>query len=191
MHSKKFDPAKLAKLNDPDRLIYLNPELMWDHLSLRRPGVLVDIGAGTGFFSVIFGRKLASGRVYACDISEVMIDWMRDHIPAELRDVVIPVQMSEGKIPLPDGSADLVYMINVHHELETPDSIISEAARLLRLAGKIMIVDWKDEETPEGPPLEIRVSAETIIEQLKVRFPRVVRHDVLPYHHFIVGERNG
>ena len=26
---KKFDPKKLAKLNDPQRLEYLNPEIIW------------------------------------------------------------------------------------------------------------------------------------------------------------------
>lgn len=191
MHSKKFDPAKLAKLNDPGRLTYLDPDLMWERLSLGQPSVLVDIGAGTGFFSFIFGRRLKGGRVFACDISGVMIEWMGDHIPPELRDVVVPVEMSEDSIPLPDGIADLAYMINVHHELEAPGAIISEAARLLRAGGKVMIVDWKDEETPEGPPRAIRVSADTIIGQLRGLFPRVLRHDVLPYHHFIVGEKGG
>jgi hypothetical protein len=27
--SRKFDPAKLAKLNDPKRLESLNPEVIW------------------------------------------------------------------------------------------------------------------------------------------------------------------
>lgn len=190
MESKKFDPKKLAKLNDPERLKYLNPDLIWEAIGLKDPSVIVDIGAGTGFFSLIFAKKMKRGKVYACDISDSMLQWMRDNLPAEAERSVIPLKMDENSVPLPDAAADLVYMINLHHELEEPAKIISESYRLLKKGGKIAIIDWKREETPEGPPLGIRVSEETIEHQMRdCCFPAVRSYPVLPYHHFLIGEK--
>lgn len=190
MEERKFDPRKLAKLNDPARLAYLDPETIWKTVHPHEARVLVDIGAGTGFFSVLFGRMLQNGKVYACDISEVMITWMLENLPPETRDLVIPVRMEESSVPLADGIADLVYMINLHHELEDPERIIAEAFRLLHNGGKLAIIDWKKEETPQGPPLSLRVPAETIMEQVrKGGFSRCAAYSVLPYHTFIVGEK--
>ena len=188
---RKFDPKKFAKLNDPRRLEYLNPEIIWEKVAIGDPAVLIDIGAGTGFFSLLFCRKMKQGKVYACDIADELLAWMNDNLPAESKDCVIPVKMEESSVPLPDNMADLVYMINLHHELEEPLKILEESGRLLKEGGKLMIIDWKKEDSPEGPPSEIRVPEETIEDQMLASgFSNVTKHAVLPYHNFLVCERN-
>jgi ubiquinone/menaquinone biosynthesis C-methylase UbiE len=190
MEEKKFDPAKLRKLNDPKRLEYLDPGVIWEALALSDPHVLVDIGAGTGFFAVRFLRKLAGGKVYACDLSDVMISWMKENLLPETGDAVIPVRMEESSVPLPDDMADLAYMINLHHELEEPQKVIAESHRLLRKGGTLAIIDWKREETPEGPPLSIRVSEEDICRQMAGGgFSNVAAHRVLKFHNFVTGQK--
>ncbi len=190
MEEKKFDPAKLHKLNDPKRLEYLNPEVIWKTLALSDPHVLVDIGAGTGVFAVRFAGKMNEGRVYACDISDVMISWMEEHLPAGLRERISPLKMEESSVPVPDGVADLVYMINLHHELEEPRKVISEARRMLKKGGVLAIIDWKKEETPEGPPLSIRVPEGDIRAQMADGgFSNVAAHAGLKFHSFVTGEK--
>ena len=188
--SRKFDPKKLAKLNDPKRLEYLNPDLIWDKAGLTDPSVVIDIGAGTGFFALLFSKKMKRGKLYACDISDEMLSWMKSNLPLESKGRVIPVKMEEGSVALPDDMADLVYMIDLHHELEEPLRVIRESRRLLKKGGKLLIIDWKKEQTPEGPPLEIRVTEETIESQmLKAGFRDIMKHTVLPYHYLLVGEK--
>jgi ubiquinone/menaquinone biosynthesis C-methylase UbiE len=190
MESKKFDPRKLAKLNDPKRLEYLKPDLIWDTVKPGTTRTIVEIGAGTGVFAVLFGRKMNGGRVYACDVSDIMVGWMKDHLPQDLKDSVIPVEMEEKSVPLPDGIADLVYTINLHHELDEPEEIAKEAYRLLRKGGTLAIIDWKKEETPEGPPFSIRVTARTIEEQMRAAgFSRIKDHQVLVFHSFVTGKK--
>ncbi|MFP3869694.1 MAG: class I SAM-dependent methyltransferase, partial [Syntrophobacteria bacterium] len=150
MTSRRFDPRKLEKLNDPERLRIQDPELIWKALNLKDPRVLVDIGAGTGFFAVPFCDKMQQGKVYACDISPTMVEWMKENLPRRYRDVILPIRMEESAVPLADGIADLVYMIDLHHELKEPVKIVSEAWRLLRKGGKVMIIDWKRQESPKG-----------------------------------------
>ncbi len=183
----KFDPKKLAKLNNPERFKTLNPEAIWNALNLQNPQILIDIGAGTGFFAKEFSSKIQKGKIYACDNSDVMIQWMQENICDEN---IIPFQTSENNINLPDRIADLVYMMNVHHELLEPEKILEEAYRLLKTGGKIAIIDWKAEVMEQGPPLHIRTPGKAIIEQLqKIGFDNIINHKILPQHSFVVGQK--
>ena len=187
MTKVKFDPKKLSKLNNPDRLKTLNPDLIWDTLELQNPKILIDIGAGTGFFAKEFSKKLDNGKIYACDSSDVMLQWMQENITDKN---IIPLKCSESSVELPNEIADLIYMLNVHHELLEPEALLAEAFRLLKFGGKIAIIDWKPEEMQEGPPLETRLSEEIVIEQLeKTPFRNITKHKFLPQHWFIVGEK--
>ena len=183
----KFDPKKLAKLNNPDRLKTLNPDVIWKALNLQNPKLLIDIGAGTGFFTKEFSLKLTDGKIYACDSSNVMIQWMQENITDKN---IMPLICLEASIELPSETADLVYMINVHHEILEPEKLLTEAYRLLKIGGKIAIIDWKAEETQDGPPLKIRIKDEIIAQQLfKTGFVNIVKHKILSLHSFIVGQK--
>lgn len=185
--SIKFDSKKLAKLNNHERFKTLNPDVIWDALNMKNTRVLVDIGAGTGFFAKEFVKKISGGKIYTCDTSEIMIEWMKENIT---ENNIIPLLCSESSIDLESGIADLVYMINVHHELLEPEKLLSEAYRLLKPHGKITIIDWKKEEMVDGPSIEKRVPEEIIIQQLqKCGFNNVVSYNILPLHSFIVGQK--
>ena len=77
-----------------------------------------------------------------------------------------PLLMKDYSIPLEDGIADLIVMINLHHEIEDPLAILTECYRLLRPGGKIAISDWKKEDTGHGPALEIRFETGEVESQL-------------------------
>jgi ubiquinone/menaquinone biosynthesis C-methylase UbiE len=189
--SRKFDPRSIEKLNNPERFQRENPDLIWKELALSGPRVLVEIGAGTGFFAAPFARNMRSGTVYACDVQDEMVAWMKEHLPSDIRYRVVPMKMEETKVPLQDAIADLVYMINLHHELEDPVAIVKEAYRLLKPGGTVMVMDWKKEETPAGPPVEIRVSEDEIIRDIeKAGLRNVTTHPVLPYHNFVTAKKS-
>ncbi|MBU2644416.1 class I SAM-dependent methyltransferase [bacterium] len=188
MENKKFDPKKINKLNDPNRLQLQPPDKIWKTLQLTNPSILVDIGAGTGFFAMPFCDMMAGGRVFACDSSDIMIDWMTDNLPAKYRDRVIPIKSDENHCLLEDDLADLVYMINLHHELDDPVRMLGEAVRILKKGGTLMVIDWEAVEMPMGPPLRIRIPAAVIAEQFKqAGLADVTDRGGLTHHSFITG----
>ena len=106
--SRKFDPRSLEILNSPDRFDWENPDVLWKELDLKEPGVLVNIGAGTGFFAVPFAHKSPHVTIYACDLQDEMLAWLREHLPEDLHRRITPLKMEETRVPLPDSIADLV-----------------------------------------------------------------------------------
>ena len=189
MNEKKFDVQKLQKLNNPDRLLDIPPEYIWGKINMLNPAVLVDIGAGTGFFSVPFLNLANGGKLYACDISDTMIEWMQTHICPE-NPGITPLKMAESRVPLDDDTADLVYMINLHHELENPRAMLAESHRILKNAGKIFIADWKKEEMDEGPPKHIRWAPEQVKEQMTAAtFKKIQLFNDLAKHFLLIGEK--
>ena len=130
MNDKKFVPKQLEKLNNPERLKDIPVDFVLDKLNSSHKNVFVEIGAGTAFFSVAFLKHAKPSKIYACDISEVMINWIKENIVPRFPNIV-PQKTEEHSIPLENEIADLVFMINLHHELDKPTHIIQEAHRLL------------------------------------------------------------
>ena len=189
MNEKKFDVKKLHKLNNPDRLLDIPPEYIWRQLNISNADVLVDIGAGTGFFSAPFLNLSNGGTLYALDTSETMIEYMETHVRPQ-NPGIVPLKMEESRVPLDDNTADLVFMINLHHELDKPEAILAESHRILKNSGQIFIVDWKKVDMDEGPPRHIRWSPENVEAQMAAANFREVRlFNNLAKHYLLVGEK--
>jgi ubiquinone/menaquinone biosynthesis C-methylase UbiE len=189
LNDRKFNPARLEILNNPQRLLDIPPDFIWDRLNMQPPpsAIFIEIGAGTGFFSTRFAKRTNGGRVYACDISKTMVDWMKKNITIP---DVIPILMEENRIPLEDGIADLVYTINLHHELSEPVTALKEANRLLKTRGRIFVADWKKEDMTRGPRLEIRYTSQKVMDQLtEAGFRNAEAHQGMPFQFLVTAEK--
>ncbi len=187
----RFDPAKLDRLNDVGRLDDLVPDVIWEAFAAPDARDVIEVGAGTGMFAREFAsRMVAGGVLHAVDSEPVMLEWMAEHLPNDPENMIHVVSADALSIPLAPACADIVYSINLHHELDDPAGMLAEAKRLLRPGGVIAIVDWKREITPKGPPLEHRIGAGELMRQLRsAGFSDVTSHDVLSYHDVVTGRR--
>jgi ubiquinone/menaquinone biosynthesis C-methylase UbiE len=189
IHDKKFDSKKLAKLNNPARLDDTPLDYIWEKLNLKDPKVLVDIGAGTAFYSIALLKYAPQAKIYACDISKTMLAWISENVVSDFPNV-IPLKSGEAEIPLDDGMADLVFMINLHHELDEPEKLLSEAYRMLYQDGKVLIIDWKKEAMDAGPPVAIRCTPQEVQQQLTATgFRQIEIYSELPKHFMLIAQR--
>ncbi len=189
MPYEKFDIARLERLNDPARFEYLDPAVMWDALGRPDPGAIVEIGAGTGMFAERFAAMAPSATIYAADIEPEMIEWMNGHRVSGAGHIV-PVLAEETRVPLDDGVADVVIMINLHHELAEPSGTYAEALRLLAADGVVMVADWLPGTGGERPPDRVRAAAETIERYLRdAGFASVTSHEGLARHSLVTGTK--
>ncbi|MCX8006924.1 MAG: class I SAM-dependent methyltransferase [Coriobacteriia bacterium] len=187
----RFDPKKLDKLNDLARLDDLVPDLMWDAFDAPDARTVVEVGAGTGMFAREFASRMdPSGVLYAVDAEPTMTAWMREHLSEGGGARIEVVDARAEALPFADETADLVYTVNLHHELDDPVRALAEALRILRPGAPIGVVDWKKEPTPKGPPVEHRAGAERIAEDLaQAGFAEVRAVPVLRYHDVVVGRK--
>jgi ubiquinone/menaquinone biosynthesis C-methylase UbiE len=180
----------LGALEAPERRQSQDPEALWTRVGLKPGATVVDVGAGTGFFAVVAARRVGpEGRVYAVDLSEELVELLRERRDRESLPQLQPLRNTLTSIPLPSGVADVVLLANVLHDI--PVSTLSEAVRLLKPRGRFVNVDWKKEETPGGPPLEIRLTpdeAEQLLE--KHGLQAVERWEYGPWHYALVLKRS-
>lgn len=189
MSNKRFNPAKLDKLNNPERLKMLPLEYIIEKSAIHNPNNIIDLGAGTGLFSAALAEKFKSCKIYATDISKTMIDWIKENRVHDYPNLH-PLLMIDSKIDLEAEIADFLIMVNLHHELDSPIDTLKESYRLLKTGGKIAISDWKKEKTEMGPDISIRVFANEIENQLiKSGFKDVQIHNDLKFNYFVVAEK--
>ena len=75
---KKFNPQKLDKLNNPERLKTIPPDVIIRKLNIIDCQNIVDIGAGTGLFSRAFSKLFKNSIVYALDVSFIQLHIISD-----------------------------------------------------------------------------------------------------------------
>jgi ubiquinone/menaquinone biosynthesis C-methylase UbiE len=127
-------------------------------VGLKKGDVFVDIGCGTGFFSlhaaVLVGKR---GAVYALDISSRML---ADLAAAARRKGIMNLKAilsAESGRELPRG-ASLYFMANVFHELDDKKAYLNLLYRRLGPGSRLAIVDYHKKRTKHGPPIAHRVS---------------------------------
>jgi len=190
MHEAKWTRADaVAVLDTPERRANQDPAELWRRVRLREGEVVVDIGAGSGFFALPVATVVGpQGRVYAVDVSEELVELVREKAEAGKIHNVEPVLSTPRHIPIEDALADVVLLANVFHGI--PPESVQEAVRLLRPGGRLIDVDWKKEETPDGPPIEHRLAIPEATAALRTHgLVRVDSFELGPSHYVLVFER--
>lgn len=101
---------------------------------------LVDLGTGTGRVLEVLAPHVERG--IGIDLSREMLDIARANLErADLRHCMVR-QGDITQVPLPAGSADLVTIHQVLHYAADPAQVVTEAARLLRPGGMLVVVDF-------------------------------------------------
>jgi ubiquinone/menaquinone biosynthesis C-methylase UbiE len=165
MKTKQFNVMKFEKLNNPKRFELLPPSAFKDATKLEHVGTIADLGAGTGFFAKEWTRIFPESKVYALDISEFMVSYMKETL-VPIYPNLYPLLVSKKNIPLENETIDLFITINLHHELDNHIEVLKECFRLLRRGGNILISDWKKDPGEFGPPIELRIDAIEVEAQL-------------------------
>ena len=107
-----------------------------------------------------------NGEVYAIDISEEAINFLKEKIKEkDIRNIDVFTGDMTKKLPLEDESIDICLMANILHGLvvsKKVESTLKEMFRVLKSNGILAVVDFKKIDGPPGPPLSLRMSPEEV-----------------------------
>ncbi|MBO8168999.1 MAG: methyltransferase domain-containing protein [Thermoanaerobacteraceae bacterium] len=186
----KFNPKKAEKLLDPRREKILPVEAVLRKLSPIPGEYFADIGCGPGYFTIPLARQLGPhGRVYAVDISEEMLELLRERVAQEHLTNVKTVLSGESAITLPNNAVDGVLVVNVLHELEPQNrsALVRELKRIARSTGRLYIIDWAKEQSEVGPPVSERVAVEEVVRYLEEQDIKVIDTEPVGTGHYLVS----
>ncbi|MGI2336583.1 MAG: class I SAM-dependent methyltransferase [Dehalogenimonas sp.] len=152
-----FSVKMAARLDNPGRIAELRiPELLVEVGRVKTGMVCVDLGAGTGTFTLpLAGLAGQTGKVYAVDDSRDLLDIIKGKNPPDNVDLIQADFTATG---LDDAIADFCLAAFVWHETNAPEKLMAEAFRLLKPGGRLLVVEWRAEFDSPGPPQRIRIA---------------------------------
>lgn len=149
---------------------------------------IADFGSGYGTFTIP-AAKIVSGKVYAIDVEPEMIEYLKAKIeqqgPNNIKPILQDIEAETSN--LKEESVDYVMLFNILHG-NTPKRLLVEAHRILKPQGIAGVIHWNyDSTTPRGPPMEIRLKPEQIVQMAKENgFKLKKQIDLKPYHYGLV-----
>jgi len=134
--------------------MFSEPAINISKLGLVDSMKVVDLGAGSGFYSYEAARRVGvSGRVYAVDVQKDLLERLRSNgVVQGIRNIEVMWGNAEkiGGTKLREGIADAVIASNILFQIEKPDEFCLEIKRILKPKGKVLLIDWS-EVSPIGP----------------------------------------
>ena len=193
MHRLHQDPkAYIAFLEDPARDAYQKPHEVLTAMDLKPGEVIADIGAGSGYFTFRLARHVeAAGRVYAVDVSPDMIVHLNRRIrDLQLKNVVTILAAPDDPL-LADGSIDRFFICDTWHHIGDHPRYLALLKKMLKPDGQVVMIDFKKEKTPVGPPMEMRIDRADLLREMGTNgFRLTAEHNFLPHQYFLVFKPN-
>ncbi len=161
-----------------------------DALELGPGDRVADLGAGEGYFVPHLTKAVgADGRVYAIDVDEEVVGELAERFPPESTNVEAVLAKLDDPM-LPDGSIDLVLIVNTYHHIEDRPAYFRRLSRDLRPGGRVAVIDPNEDL---GGILALTLdaghkSSAPVVEQemREAGFRVEARHDFLPVQIFRV-----
>jgi len=178
-------------LERPEREAEEAPSIAIRALELKKGQVVADIGAGSGYYTMRMAEAVgAEGKVYATDIQTGMLDIVRRRVTAARLTNVETVLGAPDDPRLPADSLDLAIMVDVYHELSSPQEFIRRLRPALKRSGRLVLLEFRKED----PRVPIRPEHKMSVAEVKAELEpegfrlATVLND-LPWQHILVLTR--
>jgi len=173
--------------DEAERRTWQNPEMILAEVGVTVGDVFIDLACGFGFFAIpaakIVGPK---GVVCGVDIDKEALEELREKAAlVGLRNLRLTLAAAEDVV-LCEQCADKVFVGIAFHDFKDPLKVLQNVKMALKTGGRLVNLDWKKEQTPFGPPLEIRFSESEAVSLIeRAGFKVVSVKDSGPYHYMI------
>jgi SAM-dependent methyltransferase len=185
-HQRKTSPpytGDLSIFDSPGREQRLHIDQVMDALAIAPGKNVADLGAGSGWFTVLAAKRVApGGTVYAVDINPEAVKYINERIA---RDKVPNVKtfLSKPDNPLlPSDSVDAVLLLETYHEVENPIALMRNLRPALHRNARVGIIDRNGNGANHGVEKSV---VETEMQQagyeLKAEKDGLVKDDNMDY----------
>ncbi|MDQ5893585.1 MAG: hypothetical protein QG640_597 [Patescibacteria group bacterium] len=173
--------------------MFSDPQKNIAELSLADGMKVVDLGAGSGFYTIEAAKKVGTrGMVYAVDVQQDLLNKIKNSASlVGLHNIEVVWGNIEkiGGTKLREAVADRIILSNTLFQIAVGDrdNLALEAKRLLKSGGKLLVVDWMG-GSPLSPKTVVpQMLAESIFQ--KAGFQLEKGFDAGDHHYGIIFKR--
>lgn len=182
----QHEVAELIKrFESKERDEYQQPAKVLDYLGALDGKKVMDIGAGSGYFSVKLAARGA--QVIAADVNQEFLDHIEKRIEEENLQQIECRKIPYDSPALEANEVDLVLIVNTYHHLEDRIAYFKKVKTGLKENGQLLVIDFFKKELPMGPSVDHKISREIVLEELQAAGFEIkeVLIDLLPYQYLI------
>jgi len=176
MHKASFDEL-VKRFESADRDEWQKPNEVIRFLGDLKNKTIVDIGAGTGYFE--FKINEPSAKIIAADVDERFVKYIDNRIASEKTTNISSRKAEYEKPPVKEQEADIVFMVDVYHHIENRKDYFSMIKKGLKTNGEMVIVDFKKGNFEQGPPDEMKIHQQVVINEIKEAGFNLVTQDTV------------
>jgi ubiquinone/menaquinone biosynthesis C-methylase UbiE len=181
-------PGGILWLERAERASEEQPQLAIDALGIEPGQTVADLGAGSGYYSFRIAPLVGpTGKVLAIDIEPAMLEAIAQRAHHEHVGNVATVRSSAQDPNLAPRSVDLLFMVDVYHELEYPYEMMTKVRAALKPGGRVALIEYRAED-PEVAikPLHKMSERQVRREMQAAGFKHLKTVRTLPLQHLIV-----
>lgn len=144
--SRSVFPHEMAfVLEMPWRRLVLSPGELARRLPLQPTHQVLEVGAGSGYYSAEIARRVRDGRVVLLDLQAGMLERARAKLQATSLGDWAVTQADASALPYADQAFDLIVLVTVLGEIANQPRFLAEAHRVLRPGGCLCVAEhWPD-----------------------------------------------
>jgi len=174
-------------LERPERVQQERTDLLVEKLALKPTDHVVDLGAGSGYFSFRMAPLVPQGKIYAVDISPEMLAIVRAKMRKSNAENIETVLSTVTDLKLDKNSADCVLIVDAYHEFSHPLEMGKSIYDTLKPGGKLILIEYRMEDP--GIPIKKlhKMSQKQAIKEISaVGLKWEETSEALPQQHFMV-----
>ena len=138
-----FFPHQMSFILElPLRALLITPSQLADRLHLTKRSKVLEVGCGSGVFSVEVARRLPRGHLELFDLQQEMLEKAQQKIEAAgVARVVGYTQGDARKLALPTAGFDVAFLVAVLGEIPEPRKCLAALLRVIRPGGLLSITE--------------------------------------------------
>ncbi len=162
--------------------------ILKDLLQIGPRHIIGDLGAGGGMFCINAARLVGNqGQVYAVDVMKHVLGDIESKARlaglGNIKTVWSNLEMV-GATKIKENSLDFALLVNVLFQSKKHEQILAEAARLLKVGGKLLVIDWSDTRPGFAPATDRQVDPKKVIASAASLSLNLIREFKAGHYHF-------
>ncbi|WP_206606607.1 class I SAM-dependent methyltransferase [Steroidobacter cummioxidans] len=184
-------PGGVPWLERAEREREERPQLTVDALEIKPGQTIADLGAGSGYYSFRIAPLVGErGNVLAIDVEPRMLRLIADRAKRDGMKNVTTVLSTPSDPNLEPNSIDLLFMVDVYHELEYPFEVMTKVREALKPGGRVALIEYRAEDPAVMIKPVHKMTERQIIRELTAagfRYQKTIR--TLPLQHLVLFQK--